>query len=228
MKIFIVALALIFAAYWSAFNDVKSAEQNQQHLYQVSLLRAAPSYLPSLIERVKADRKALGNELLIMRHSQGDHWDLMLLAPASKELTTHANYGDFVDFQHNFIASSKVSWKKLRQSSDNANLFHIEMFQAARGSYDKLLEQRHMENDYLVATKRNANYIFVTTFGSDVDMFTLGIYSDMQAFAAEPDLPEEVFEKAAVDAGFKARSDIGFYLREFLVGHQDTLATQVK
>ena len=35
------------------------------------------------------------------------------------------------------------------------------------------------------------------------------------------------FEKAAVDAGFKSRSDIGLYLRQFLVSHQDTLATQV-
>jgi hypothetical protein len=85
-----------------------------------------------------------------------------------------------------------------------------------------------MENNYLVATQRPANLIFETVFGSDVDLFTLGIYPNLAAFAAEPELAPEVFEKAATDAGFRSRSDIGFYLRQFLVGHHDTLATQIE
>ena len=67
--------------------------------------------------------------------------------------------------------------------------------------------------------------IFETQFGSDTDVFTIVFYKDLKAFATDPDLPEAVFEKAAIDAGFKSRNDIGFYLRQFLVGHQDTLAT---
>lgn len=198
-----------------------------ENLYQVSLLRASPGHMPALIELTKARKAELKGEMLIMRHSQGDHWDLMLLTPASDGLPEQTNYQSKADFQHDFLATCECDWKSVKESSEGADLFHIEMFQAASGLYDKLLEQRNMENNYLVATQRNANLVFETKFGSDVDIFTLGIYKDLQSFATDPDLPSEVFEKAATDAGFKARSDIGFYLRQFLIGHQDTLASQV-
>ena len=197
-------------------------------LFQISLLRAHPGQMPSLIEDVKQEKKKLGDEMVIMRHSQGDHWDLMLLSPAPDNPIQSRSYGDRVDFQHDFLASSKSGWQQIKELAANAGLFHIEMFRAAKGQYDALLKQRFMENNYLVATQRKANVVFETVFGSDVDLFTVGFYTDMQQFAAEPALDESVFEEAADAAGFKSRSDIGFYLRRFLVGHQDTLATQVR
>lgn len=197
-------------------------------LYQVTLLRAHPGQLPSLIEDVKQEKKKQKGEMVIMRHSQGDHWDLMLLSVAPNNPIANHSYADRVDFQHDFLASSDVDWQQVKELSADAGLFHIEMFQAARSQYEALLRQRFMENDYLVATQRRANVVFETVFGSDVDLFTVGFYADMQEFAAEPELDESVFEKAAKDAGFRSRSDIGFYLRRFLVAHQDTLATQVR
>lgn len=196
--------------------------------YHITLLRASIGTMPAMIDAVKERKSALDGEMLIMRHSQGDHWDLMLLAPASEAFPDQANYQSQADFQHDFLATSDADWQTVKKMAEGANLFHVEMFQAASGLYDKLLEQRIMENNYLVATEREANLIFETRFGSDVDLFTLGIYQDMQAFAASPVLPPEAFEKAAVDAGFKARSDIGFYLRKFIIGHQDTLASQIE
>jgi len=195
--------------------------------FQISLLRAHPGNLPALIEDVKLEKKRVQNEMIIMRHSQGDHWDLMLVTPATRHLKAPHSYKDKADFQHDFLVIGN-SWTQIKQLSKNAGLFHIEMFQAASGQYDALLKQRYMENDYLVATQRKANEVFETVFGSDVDLLTIGFYQNMQEFAAEPDLAQSVFEKAAKDAGFKSRSDIGFYLRRFLVGHQDTLATQVQ
>lgn len=197
-------------------------------LYQITLLRAAPGNLPQLIDVVKSQKQKANGNMVIMRHSQGDHWDLMLVAPAPKGLPTPYRYETLVDFQHDSIAGSDLSWQDMQAKSNDSGLFHIEMFQAASGKHKDLLEQRRMENDYLVATKRNANTIFITRFGSDVDNFTLGFYKNFQAFAAEPDLKAEDFEKAAKDAGFAARSDIGFHLRRFLVGHQDTFASHVK
>src|SRR5262245_55179971 len=44
-------------------------------LYKTTLLRAAPGRLLELVAAVK------GKAPWIFRHSQGDHWDLMLLAP---------------------------------------------------------------------------------------------------------------------------------------------------
>jgi hypothetical protein len=204
------------------------SQAEQSSIYQVSLLRAAPGSMPELIELVQQRKSALKGKMLIMRHSQGDHWDLMLLKPITSLPDMAHSYQAQADFQHDFVVSSDVNWQDLSGMSKGADLFHIEMFQAAKGLYGKLLEQRNMENDYLVATQRNANLIFETKFGSDTDLFTLGIYEDLKAFAADPDLASEVFEIAAKDAGFVARSDIGFYLRRFLVGHQDTLATQIQ
>ncbi|MCY7294682.1 hypothetical protein [Alteromonas sp. a30] len=198
------------------------------NLYQVTLLRAAPGNLPSLIDEVKHQKRKQNGNIVIMRHSQGDHWDLMLLSPASETLPKPHRYDSLADFQHDFIAQTGANWKAVKQKADDAGLFHIEMFRAAAGKHQALLEERHMENDYLVKTQRKANIIFVTRFGSDYDNFSVGFYKDMQAFAANPDLPAEAFEKAAKDAGFAARSDIGFHLRRYLVGHNDTLATQVK
>jgi hypothetical protein len=210
---------------WLLFIGLVQAAESQFH---ITLLRAAPGELPTLIEQARQQKASRDNQLLILRHSQGDHWDLMLMQPLEESLPTRDDYSQWVDFQDDFIARAPLDWVQLANLSKGANLFHIEMFQAANKRYAELLEQRVMENNYLVATDRQANLIFETTFGSDVDLFTLGIYSDLQAFAAEPDLDSAVFEKAAVDAGFKSRSDIGFYLRRFLVGHQDTLATQIE
>lgn len=205
------------------FTQASAAQTN----YHVSLLRAAPGFMPELIEQAKATKQALKGDMLIMRHSQGDHWDLMLMMPQRAAALNVKSYQSLVNFQHDFLVKSEVGWDALQSESKGADLFHIEMFQAGRGLYDKLLEQRMMENNYLQATQRTTNFIFETLYGSDVDMFTLGIHKDLLSFAFEPDLPAHEFEKAATDAGFKARSDIGFYLRELLVGHQDTLASQV-
>lgn len=199
-----------------------------ENLFQITLLRASPGNLPSLIETVKQLKSAQNDKMVIMRHSQGDHWDLMLLSPADRTIRSTHIYQHQVNFQHDFLTSSKANWQQIKQLSINTGLFHIEMFNAASGKYQKLLEQRHMENQYLQATERNANLIFETQFGNDVDLLTIGFYPDLPTFATDPDLDSKIFEKAAKDAGFKSRSDIGFYLRQFIVSHQDTLATQIQ
>ena len=196
-----------------------------QNNYQVTLLRAAPGELGELLEHVKTQKSDADGNMMIMRHSQGDHWDLMLLAPFSKP--EMYDYSNWVDFQHDFLVESEADWKTLLEKDSDAGLYHIEMFNAARGLHDELLEQRAMENIYYNETNRAGNVIFVTKFGSDVDNFTLGFYKDMLDFATDPDLTEKQFENAALKAGFESRSTIGLFLREFLVGHNDTIATKV-
>ena len=214
-----VSLLLVVAA--------TTVQVHSKALYQVSLLRAHPGEMSSLIEDVRQEREHRDGDMVIMRHSQGDHWDLMLLSPAPKNPLSVHSYGGRVDFQHDFLATSTMDWPRIKKLSADAGLFHVEMFRAARGQHDSLLRQRSMENEYLVATGRRANSIFETVIGSDVDLFTVGFYDDLQQFAAEPELEESEFENAAKKAGFQSRSDIGFYLRRFLVGHQDTLATRI-
>src|SRR5438270_7128001 len=55
------------------------------YLYKVTLVQAAPGRLLDLIDLYKpraAELKQAGDEApLWMRHSQGDHWDLMVIFP---------------------------------------------------------------------------------------------------------------------------------------------------
>ena len=196
-----------------------------QNDYKVTLLRAAPGELGNLIEHVKQQKTDAQGNLIIMRHSQGDHWDLMLLAPFDKPEMD--DYGNWVDFQHDFLAESETSWKVLLEKDSNAGLYHVEMFRAAKGLEKGLLEQRRMENVWYQKIGKDENVIFVTKFGSDVDNFTVGFYEDMMDFATEPNLSEAEINTAAKAAGFESSSMVGLYLREFLVGHNDTIATKV-
>lgn len=211
-----VGLALLLAS------SVQAEES-----YRVTLVRAAPGNLPAVLDQAAAYKAEMEGRAVLMRHSQGDHWDLMLLEPAGDSPLGAPSFAALADFEESFLASSESSWTEIAQRSRPSDLFHIEMFHAAAGKKSELLEQRAMENVYLTATGREPNAIFVTTFGSDVDCFTVGFYKDMTHFAASPDLPDEAFEEAARQAGFKERGDIGFHLRRLIVAHQDTLATQV-
>jgi hypothetical protein len=215
----IATLVIIFT-----FASSVSAAEN----YRVTLLRAAPGNLPALIDTATRYKVAQQGNPIIMRHSQGDHWDLMILEPAGENWMIPTDYSSLVSFQHDFLVKSSWSWKDVKSRSASAGLFHIEMFHAAVGHKADILQQRFMENKYYNATNRPGNIVFETVFGSDVDNFTIGFYKDIKAFATDPDLPDEVFEKAATDAGFSSRSDIGFHLRRFINRHYDTLASQVK
>ena len=200
---------------------------DHHNLYRVTLLRAEPGNLMVLLDEVKKMRKQKNGDLVIMRHSQGDHWDLMLMDPAGKNPATEMTIKTPIAFHHAFLATSKTGWAEIKKEAAHNGLYHIEMFHAAAGKEQELLKQRRMENAYYHATERKGNLIFSTTFGSDVDSFTLGFYKDMPAFAFTPNLPEARFEKAATDAGFKDRDDIGLYLRQLITSHHDTIAVRV-
>lgn len=209
--------------------------------YLISQYRAAPGNFPALIELVKHTKwSAYGSDKpVIMRHSNGNHWDLMLIlkhnlgcktdiacAEMSKNYENALN--DLVDFHLSFTASSETSWASIQRQNENAGLYHVEMFKAAAGKHRALLHQRHIENGYLSLTGQLTNVIFTNNLGSDFDVFTVGFHASLKSFATSPDLTTEQIEKAATDAGFKNRADISFNLREQIVGHQDTLAVPVK
>lgn len=194
-------------------------------LYRVTQLRAAPGNFSDLIEEVKKYKSNKNGQVSVMRHSQGDHWDLMLLEPAGENPTTMQDFNALADFQQSFLAKSDTEWKEIKFQTDSNTTYHIEVFHAVHGKAEELLKERSMENAYLAATQQTTNIIFETTFGSDIDSFTIGYHKDLNAFATTPNLPKAKFEQAAKDAGFKNRADLSFYLRSLIVKHQDTLAT---
>jgi hypothetical protein len=215
--------------------------------YRALLLRAAPGHLTELIdlyrERVGL-LTALGEDPpVFMRHSQGDQWDLMLLFPIESlehyfsaeraERLAQAGGVGFVDRvraitawqEELFVAGPPVDTVAARNAE--AGFYHVEIFRALPGRYDALVEQRVMENRYYHRSERDGNLIFTRLAGAAWDVFTLGFYRDIQHFVATPDLAPEVFEQAAVDAGFESRGAIGTYLRTLIDAHHDTLANRV-
>src|SRR6476620_2790621 len=79
------------------------------YLYKVTLVQAAPGKLLELIDLYKAraaELKQAGDEApLWMRHSQGDHWDLMVLFPVG-------SYSDY--YQPERIAKRKQAEQAAR------------------------------------------------------------------------------------------------------------------
>lgn len=217
-------------------------------LYKVTLVQAAPGKLPELIDLYKqlaAALKDVDEQPLWMRHSQGDHWDLMILFPLG-------SYADFYAPQR--VAKRRqveqaaglparfqedIAWQEdlfaygpplsaLRTAFAGGAFFHIEMFVALPGKFTDLYKEREMENAYARTLKEPENFIFVRDQGAAWDIFTIGVFRDLKHYAESADVPAKDQEAAAKAAGFDAPSQIGPYLRRFIREHHDTLAVAVK
>lgn len=197
--------------------------------YLITQYRAAPGKFPALLELVENaewNNKNYGFRPIVMRHSQGNHWDLMLIQKMpNDEFDKSAK--KLVDFELSFLATSDESWDELKAKDASSGLYHIEMFQAGAGKHEALMRQRVIENDYIERIGGKANSIFTVVYGSDFDIFTIGFYESLEAYAKPDPATVEEKEAAAKAAGFKNRADVSFLLRELIVGHQDTLAVKV-
>ena len=220
-----------------------------QYFYKVTLVQAAPGKLLELIDLYKARvavYQAAGDEApLWMRHSQGDHWDLLILYPIG-------NYSEY--YQPERIAKraqadmsanldqkfqQDIAWQEdlfvtgpdlatLRKAFAEGAYFHVEMFEALPGKLSELKQERMMENSYAHALKQPENFIFVRDQGAAWDLFTIGVYRNLKHYAESADVPVKDKEAAAKAAGFESPSQIGPYLRQFIRMHHDTLAVAVK
>jgi len=196
-------------------------------LYRMTLLRAAPGRLLELLEAVK------GKTPWIYRHSQGDHWDLMVLAPAGGAAEVPKAAGAAPLAGEELIAWQEDEWVRgpdlaALPGFAAAGLAHIEMFHALAGKRAELLRQRAMENAYLAATGQPQTALFVRESGASWDAFTIGAYRDWRHYAEAREVPEDKDEAAARAAGFAGRTAIGPYLRALILDHHDTLATPVR
>ncbi|WP_420318042.1 hypothetical protein [Ekhidna sp.] len=227
---------------------VTSALFSQDQFYKVSLLRAKPGELLELIDQVKNDIENYESYLeykpYLLRHSQGDHWDLMIIYPIddlekyfsdeqvlvrSNSSTIEKSYGDefynIISFQEEAIVKGP-SVNAFIDSFEEFNLFHIEIFTALAGKQDELLDQRLAENQFYAGIEHRPNFIFTRVFGPSWDNFTIGFYEDLHDFAGS-EVPFEKEDQAAKEAGFEGVNYIGSYLRSLIADHHDTLAWKV-
>jgi len=225
------------------------AAQETRTLYRATLLQAAPGRLLELIEFCKSkaelDVRAGDQPALWMRHSQGDHWDLLLLFP----MESYSDYyqpGRILVREEADRAARRlttwmplVAWREdvfvygpplddLRKAFATGTFYHVEMMQALPGRLAELRKEREMENVYQKELKRPENFIFVRDLGAAVDIFTIGVYRDLKHYAESVDIPVKLQEEAAKKAGFESASAIGPFLRTLIRTHHDTLAVAIK
>lgn len=236
--------ALTLALFCSAL-PASTAENS--FLYKVTLVQAAPGKLPELIDLYKykaTASQAAGDEApLWMRHSQGDHWDLMVLFPMER-------YSDFYQPQRiqkrgqieqvlRDRMKEDIAWQEdlfvygpplaeLRKGFAEGAFFHVEMFESLPGKFAELYKEREMENAYSKTLRQPQNFIFVRDQGAAWDIFTIGVYRDLKHYAEGTTLTLAEQDAAARAAGFESPSQIGPYLRRFIRTHHDTLAVAVK
>lgn len=225
-----------------------------QYLYRTTLLRAAPGKLLELIDLWKGRMdiyEAAGLERPFwMRHSQGDHWDLLLLFPVESyeayfnpgrknKLATAAEKAGLPDKAFRQKLQELVAWHEdvfvrgapladVKKAFESMGYFHVEMFIALPGKHVELLREREMENTYLERLDRPQNLIFTHDLGAAWDAFTIGCYRDLKHYAESADIPEDKEDEAARKAGFEAANKIGAYLRTLINRHNDTLAVAIR
>ena len=237
-------LLVLFVSAW--FVPSASAAE-PSYLYKAKLVQAAPGKLLDVIDLLKASvagyQEAGDEQPLLMRHSQGDRWDLMVLIPMksysdyytperlAKRMRAlknmQAKLDELIGWQEDvFVYGPPVT--ELRKAFGSSTFFHVEMFDSLAGKEADLFKEREMENAYLKALKRPENFIFVRDQGAAWDLFTLGAYRDLKHFAESASIPEAEQEAAAKAAGFEAANRIGPYLRTLIALHHDTLAVSVK
>jgi hypothetical protein len=240
-----IALALALA--------VPPAEADTSYLYRALMLRAAPGAFVEVLEQWRARLpvlEAAGERPVILRHRQGDHWDLMLLFPmesftayygadqaATRRAAAEASGRSDAAFQR--AMDSLTAWREevfvlgptldvVREAFAGGTFFHVEMFLALPEKRDALIREREMENDYQEALGRPRTMIFRRVAGAAWDLFTIGVYADQPTWASSDLIPAERRDAAARGAGFSSADAIGPYLRSLVASHHDTLGSVVR
>ena len=234
--------------------SVAQATPPVPELYRFVLIQAAPGKLIDLIDLYKRRLPVIaagGDELpFIVRHSQGDRWDLCVIYPSGS--FTEYYSADRVTRREAAAAASGVTneqfarafydlvaWHEdvyvegpplaaFRNYVADLGLVHLEMFQALAGKRDALIEERRMESAFNRFRSRPETLLFTHEQGADWDVITIDGFRNWRHYAESETIPRDASDAAAKRAGFANADAIGPYLRSLIGLHHDTLATVVK
>lgn len=219
------------------------------YLYRAEMIQAAPGKIVELIDLLKmrsAASVAGGDEApLWMRHSQGDHWDLLLLHP----MKSYAEYYRTERIERRAKAQADaaglgsriqrdIAWQEdlfvygppiesIRAAFANVGLYHVEIIRALPGQQADLVKEREMESAFNRNLGRPELLIFVRDQGAAWDLFSIDCYRDIKHYAETADIPAEKQLAAARAAGYASPDEIGPKFRTVIAAHHDTLAVAV-
>lgn len=238
----------------SAHRQPPQAAEAPRGLYRLMMVRAAPGKLIELIDLYKsrAQVSTAGDDEppVILRHSQGDQWDLAFIywvgsytayfSPERLENRRRAaelSKISSAEFRKRFETLSawhedEFVWgpplSELKSAFAQSALFHAEMFVSLAGKQDELLAERKAENRYQRELSRPEGVIFTHDQGAAWDVITIAPYRSWKHFAERDDISQDRARVAANAAGFRSPDDIGPYLRTLIAAHHDTICTLVK
>jgi hypothetical protein len=221
--------ALLLSALVALAPAAAPAPADSAQLYRILLLRAAPG---RLLEVIELEKQVPGRPFLL-RHSQGDQWDLMAIFPMATDRVTPVR-----DVRVDTALAARIAWREevfvtgppLRQVTaalDAGEFYHIEMHVALPGRLADLVRERRMENAVERALARPEDLIFTRVAGAAWDVVTVGTYRDIKHYAESADIPAARQDSAARAAGYASADAIGPYLRTLIASHHDTLARAV-
>jgi hypothetical protein len=251
-----VALALtLLVASPSASARASAAQADAStELYRFVLIQAAPGRLLELIDlyRKRIPVIAAGGDEVpyIVRHLQGDRWDLCVIYPsgsftsyysadrvrrraaaaAAAGVTGEQFARQFYDLVawHEDVYVEGPPLQAFRDYLKEPGLLHLEMFQALAGKRDALIEERKRESAFNRARARPEALLFTHEQGAAWDVITIDGFRNWRHYAESETIPVELNDTAAKKAGFANADAIGPYLRSLIALHHDTLGTVVR
>lgn len=222
-------------------------------LYKFVTIQAAPGKLPELLglyrQRWPVMTKNGDETPILVRHSQGDRWDLLVIYPigsftafysaermARREAAGTASGVTNRRFQEQLY--ELIAWHEdvfvwgpplaeLRAYVAGTTVAHLEMMQARAGQHEALTRQRHMESDFNVNRGRPRMLVFTHQEGAAWDVITLDAWQDWRQYGEAQMVSPDVSEAAAKKAGFANADAVGVAMRSLINTHHDTLGTFV-
>ncbi|MFA5910214.1 MAG: hypothetical protein WC815_15645 [Vicinamibacterales bacterium] len=223
-------------------------------LYRFVMIQAAPGKLPDLLamyrQRIPVVTAGGDEAPILIRHSQGDRWDLLVIFPSgsftdyysrervARRETAAKDSGldgaaylkqmyDLIAWHEDvFVQGPPIA--ELRAYLKDMSLAHLEMLQALAGKRDELVKEREMENTFNTLRGRPATLIFTHEQGAAWDVITLDAWRDWRQYGELQMISADVSDAAAKKAGFANADAVGVYMRSLISTHHDTLGPIVK
>ena len=222
-------------------------------LYKFVNIQAAPGKLPDLLAAYRQRAAVItagGDELpIVVRHSQGDRWDVLLIYPVgsftdyySRERMAKRDAAGTASGTSNAAFQARlyelIAWHEdvfvwgpplaeLRSYVQGTTVAHLEMMQAMAGKHDELTKERYMEGAFNENRGRPRMLVFTHEQGAAWDVITLDAWKDWRQYGEAQMVSPEVSDAAAKKAGFANADAVGVTMRSLINTHHDTLGSFV-